>query len=611
MPSFRRSVISSSLTLAFLAGASLTISGCVITNGDGDETGTTAGTGSQATSTAGGTQGSGSNATGSGTGDNTGNPGGGLGNCDRTLAPTQTVKGRVDQDTTWSGVVLLEGQVRVGEDVTLTILPGTTVLAKPGSGLEVGYLTPNATFIANGTADQPIHVCGMSPGKGTWGGIQLNRSGSNLSSIAYLSIADAGVAGQAALNLAAQVKIDTVSVENCGGDGVWATSWSPASTGLSVTGCDAPVRLKDEVALNHFPKDGVLTGNTKDMVLLDFARISVDVTMSKLAVPYLQLEDMLHEAQAVWTIDPGVQYKVSADRKLQAGYLGNKTTVQWKGTAGEPIVFSGETEAAGSWKGIELAAGTTSNSEVSGVMIKHAGGSSTPSLTVNEPITLADVGVEDGKMGIEIGSKGLSESSARLSVLRVADHPIKIKPQAITSVPGGGTFTDNAKNSVYVESGSLDKDGTISALPIPYHMSGDFRTSGGIKLTVEAGANFEMSPDSKIEFGYLGGEDTITAVGTAAAPIVFKGAESKAGFWKHIYVGRSVTSNSKFDFVTISDGGQGPSPLLELQMSLPVTNSTFKKSAGWGIRRREDNSLDYETSNTFEEVPSGNVVVKD
>lgn len=521
-----------------------------------------------------------------------------------------TVGGRIEQDTVWSGVVKVDSQVRVTDGATLTILPGTTVIAKPGSGIEVGYLSPNSTFIANGTADKPILICGMSPGKGTWGGIQLNRSGTNLSSMAYLSISDAGVSGQAALNLAAQVKIDTVSVENCGGDGVWATSWSPASSGLSVTGCDAAVRLKDEVALNHFPVDGVLKGNAKDMVLLDFNRIAEDVTISKLDVPYLQLQDMLHEAQAVWTINPGVHYKVSADRKLQAGYLGNKTTVVWKGTAGEPIVFSGETETAGSWKGIEISNGTTSNSELSAVMIKHAGGSSAPSLKVDAPVSLMDIGIEDGKLGLDIGSQGLAEGSARISVLRVADHPITVKANSITGVPAGGTFTDNGKNSVRVEGGPLKHDGTIAALPIPYAMTGDFRTEGGVKLTLEAGVNIEMSPDTKITFGYLGGEDTITAVGTAAAPIVFRGAESKAGFWKYITVGRSVTSNSKFDYVTVSDGGQGPSPLVELEMSLPITNSSFKKSAGWGIRRKADNTLDYETSNTFEEVASGKVVEK-
>lgn len=615
MSSRNRSAIPSCLTLALLAGASVTASGCIITNGDGDGDGDTNGTESTTaatpTTTAGGSQpgGSGTGGTG-GTGDNTGNPGGGLGTCDRNLTPTMTVGGRIQQDTVWSGVVQIDSQVRVTEDSTLTVLPGTTIIAKPGSGIEVGYLSPNSTFIANGTAEQPIHICGMSPGKGTWAGIKLNRSGTNLSSMAYVTVADAGVSGAAALNLAAQVKMDTVSVENCGGDGVWATSWSPASKGLSVTGCDASVRLKDAEALNHFPIDGVLTGNAKDMVMLDFNRISVDVTMPDLGVPYYQIQDILHAAQATWTIHPGVQYTVAADRKIMSGYLGAKSSLMWKGEVGKPIVFSGETQSAGSWKGIELAQGTATNSELSLVMIKHAGGSSAPALKVDVAMTIKDVGIEDGKLGMAIGVNGLGENSARISVLRVADHPIKVHPKAWTTVPGGGTFTDNAKNTVLVESGGLNRSGTISALPIPYRLGGDFRTEGGIELTFEPGVTVEMSADAKITFGYLSGEDTVTAVGTAAAPIVFKGAESNAGYWKGLYVGRSVTSNSKFDFVTFSDGGNGTSALIELDASVPVTNSTFKKSAGWGIRKRADNTLDYETSNTFEEIASDNVSTK-
>lgn len=598
-------------TLTLLAGASLSMAGCIISSGGGDETGTTQGatqgSGTTVTATTGSGPSGSTNSTSSGPGDATGTSGVDLGSCDRSLTPTITAPSRIEQDAVWSGVVQIDGAVQVSKGATLTIQPGTTILAKPGARIEIGYLSETSTLIANGTAEQPIRACGTVPAKGSWGGIGLNPSSTNLSSMAFVSIENAGAAGAAALNLEAQLKLNTVTVRDCAGDGVWATSFGAASSELTVTGCDTPVRLKHADSLSHFPVGGALAGNARDVVAIDFDRIETEVKMHKLSVPYLQLQDLKHTAQANWTIAPGVQYKVSADRKITAGYLSNKTTVNWKGTEQEPIVFSGETPTAGFWKGIWVEDGTVTTSEISGIVIEHAGGSDSSALWIDAPVIVKDIMLQDSIWGLSIGESGLGAGSARVSAKRMAQYPIVVATPALVSTPAGGMFTELAKGAVLVKEGRLNRSGTIPALPIPYRVEGDLLTQGGVELTIAPGVTMEVSADAKIEFGYLGAEDTITAVGTLSTPIVFKGVESTAGFWEGIDVGDSVTSNSKFEFVTVSDGGKGPGALLDLGMPLKVTNSTFKNSAGWGIRRKSDNTVDYVTSNLFENVASGNV----
>lgn len=598
--------LSKSLSLAgltFAAGAALTLSGCVIsTNNEPGGTGTGTGTGSSAAAPSGG----GGTASGS---TDTSQTGGGAAVCDRAAVPATTVSKAVTADAVWSGVVLLDGNITVGSGAKLTISPGTTILASPGASLQVGYLNSKSALIANGTAQNPIHFCGKTATAGSWAGIELTSSTTSLNSLSYVTIEDAGQAQGAALELNATAKVNSLTVKNSAGDGVHAAAFTAGSDKLTVTTCEAPVRLTSQAALTNFPVGGQLTGNKKDMVLMDFSSVTTDVTQRKLDIPYLQLQSISH-GEGTWTMEPGVQHKVAADRRLEVGYLSAKSTLAWNGTAAAPIVFSGETESAGSWRGILIKSSTTTNSKLSFVKVKHGGGSSEPSIHALAAVSLMDVSIEDAAMGLEIGNPGLAQGSTKVSVARVTDHPIVAEAKALTSMPVGGTFADNAKNTIKVKGGNIDKAGTIPAMPISYYLSSDLSTGGSIALTIAAGTTFEMGADTAVQFGYLGAADTVTAVGTQAAPIVFKGATNTAGFWKGIRVQRSVTSNSKFDYVQVSDAGQGPTGQLELDATVSVKNSKFSNSPGWGIRHKSSDTSDYKTSNTFEGNASGDVAAK-
>lgn len=73
--------------------------------------------------------------------------------------PVTTVSTDVTSNTTWSGVIELDGIVRVKDGATLTIQPGTFIKAKPrtdGSATGVLVITKTGKINAVGTATQPI-----------------------------------------------------------------------------------------------------------------------------------------------------------------------------------------------------------------------------------------------------------------------------------------------------------------------------------------------------------------------------------------------------------------------------------------------------------------------
>ena len=95
----------------------------------------------------------------------------------------QTVSGTLEADETWSGTVVLEGDVWVPTGVTLTISPGTTIKMEPLQDANqtsykghVELVVDGGILAATGTAQAPIQFLSNAsiPEPGDWGGIQVN-----------------------------------------------------------------------------------------------------------------------------------------------------------------------------------------------------------------------------------------------------------------------------------------------------------------------------------------------------------------------------------------------------------------------------------------------------
>lgn len=100
-------------------------------------------------------------------------------------SPNQTISTNITSNTTWTAgnVYLLQGQIYVKNNATLTIEPGTIIMgdkAVQGSGL---FITKGAKLMAVGTESAPIvftsNQAAGSRSAGDWGGIIMLGKGAN------------------------------------------------------------------------------------------------------------------------------------------------------------------------------------------------------------------------------------------------------------------------------------------------------------------------------------------------------------------------------------------------------------------------------------------------
>jgi hypothetical protein len=523
--------------------------------------------------------------------------------CASRSATNATIVERVvNGDTTWSGTVYLEDNVQIVDGATLTIAPGTNVIMGPDASVDIGWNGSTATLKAAGTEAQPIRFCGEQGDAGFWRGIIVERNVTSNSQLHHVLISDAGASPEA-LNLAADIDVQTVQVRNAQRDGVRAQDFRAGSREISVEGVGGtPIIFTHANAIENFPMGGRFEHNGKNVAALDFTFIDSNVRFRDLGIPYQQ-EGELQIQVADVVIDPAVHYLLGPDASIQVGWNGNAATFTAAGTSDGPIVFDGTSSEPGFWKGINVVRKVTSNSKLSNVEIRHAGGNGVYALEVSAPITLDGVLLSDNDAGAHIAAQGLDKASKNLTITKGEQRPLTVEPDALVSLPEGGAFTGNEVDEIGIEGGSYQTTGTVPNLGVPFRVL-DSITTLVSSLTLSAGSEFIMTADSSLEIGWNGNAATLIAVGTAAKPIRFVGAEATAGYWAGLLLDRNVRTDSKLDYVEISHGKDA---CLTLASSVAVTHSKFAACSGYGILRNAADSRDYETGNTFTDVASGHV----
>jgi hypothetical protein len=516
----------------------------------------------------------------------------------RSTATATLVNSTISEDTTWSGTVLVQGDVDV-VGATLSIAAGTHVIFAADASLEVGWNSSAATLLANGTAAAPVTFCGQTGDAGYWKGLIVGDNVTTNSFLRNVLIADAGGDAQA-LRLDAAVELSDVQVENSARVGVRASAFGQDSARLSVTDtAGVAVTLTSPAALSPFPLGGEFTGNTDNSIHLDFDSLSELTVVHDAGIPYV-LESAVDVSEgAELTFEAGVEVRFEADAGLDIGWNSGDVVVHVEGTSEEPVLFRGVTEEAGYWEGISIGNNVRTSSTLSHLVIRHAGGGDAAALRIEAAIHLDEVRLEQNARGAWIGAQGLAAAASHLSITSTEGVPLTVQPDALVTLPTLSTFTGNTTDHIAIEAGDFHAVGSVPNLGVPYRVLGDISTMESSAMTIAAGTSFIMTADSGIEFGWNSGQAEIHAEGTDADPIRFIGLEPSAGYWAGLTVGSGVLSSSKFDYVRIENGG--PS-CLTLQQEIDVTHSSFNQCGTFGIRRSAEYVTDYEATNTFTDM---------
>ncbi len=165
------------------------------------------------------------------------------------VAPAE-VEGTVKTDTTWSGEVLVVGDVLVPEGVTLTVAPGTKVMfsASESSKIEPVFLSMQTEImvrgrlVVKGEAGNPVTFTAApealntkKPERGDWGGLIFDGPGASGSSVSNARFDGADTA-VAAYN--SSPSIAGCRFKDCRYGIVCMGKSAPKVTGSVVTGCE-------------------------------------------------------------------------------------------------------------------------------------------------------------------------------------------------------------------------------------------------------------------------------------------------------------------------------------------------------------------------------------
>lgn len=322
-------------------------------------------------------------------------------------------RGDVEGDEVWSanaGPHIVEQDVNVRGGATLTIEPCAEVRIRAGKNLHVAYpSTPNmGTLIAQGTADEPIHISGEDGAR--WGALIVHGPGT--ARLAHVTLENGG-SNSFGLNATIEGRgdnengadpllfVDNVTVRDSLGPGVYlrnGASFMEDSQSLVVTesGDDAtPYPLVVEEHAIHSLPSGTYTGNRKDEILIDpvggsssSEGLVEDATMRDLGVPYhignsdvdvFLIGGRADKQLVTLTIEAGVVLKFEPETRLavQRTTSDEPSTAALRvlGTADAPVVF---TSAApdpepGDWVGLWFGGVPSEHNVIDHARIEFAG----------------------------------------------------------------------------------------------------------------------------------------------------------------------------------------------------------------------------------------------
>ena len=213
---------------------------------------------------------------------------------------------------------------------------------------------------------------------------------------------------------------------------------------------------------------------------------------------------------------------------------------------------------------------------------------------------LKDIPIDGGAGGLDAGSVDTSvvdTSIADTSLPSIPDAsvdsalPVDTVP-AIPDAPGSGPEVSavvDAGSACSVEAGALTLSSTISVnttlvAGCVYKVTTNIYIDAVAVLTVQPGARVEFAQGAGLQV-----DGALNAVGTAANPIVFTGAQPTPGYWDGIYFYVTIDNRNVLDHVTVEYAGyaamySGVVANVALYKSkVQITNSTLRNGLGFGL----------------------------
>lgn len=515
------------------------------------------------------------------------------------------IRGTINTDSVLTKIATTGADYLVTGTVTmnaqLTIAPGVIIEFADNQGLAIGT---QGTLVAVGTTTNPIVLTGQQKSSGFWKGIEL-ESNNVMNEITFVTVEYGGSGGFDGANLlsnlvvqeSGKVKITNSNFTNSAGYGIYTRSLEselPEFTNNTLTDNEAPIMTR----INHyhyFDASSDYSGNTDDYIDSYWSNqdVTEDVTWNALNVPF-RLANNVEEIISDLVVSPGFEMIAQPNSGIEVVNAGSMSAV---GTMTDPIIFRGEQDVDGYWKGLLFGSNNTDN-ELTYVNISNGGEEGFDGANLKTNIMVEGSGRVKitNTTSSKSGGYGLYTRSLESALPDFADNtftendaPVMTRINHYHFYDSNSDYTGNTDDYIdsYWSNSDVTENVTWQALNVPFRMANNVEEIVS-DVVINAGAQFLGQPNGGLEVNPGG---SMTANGTAGAPVIFEGEQNVTGYWKGLRFLSNTTDND-LDNVIVSNGGEegfdGGNRKANIEVGasgrLNLTNSTISLSGGFGVR---------------------------
>lgn len=455
--------------------------------------------------------------------------------------------------------------------------PGTGVTDEPGTAPSSGVPTDDLTGIDDGTVE--AHIRGLDGEVLVGSSITLDGSGSTNTTEEDMTFS--WTVRERPTGSVADVADATAEV----------TSFTP----------DRPGEYRIRLVVRAGEFEGVdnlvfETAGCPDAVVISGGTISSDEVWASQggACPAYVVEGNV-SVRAELRIEAGTTILFRDDAAISVESGG---ALRAEGTADAPIILRGTEDERGWWRGVRFETNRPTN-RLAFVTIDGAGSAALHNttepagLTVGRSSRTAGVRITDSTFTNNAGyglfaHGGSSFNAFERNTFTDNDAPMAISPTHLVQLDTESVFTGNDRDMVDVGSGTLDDEGTIPSLDVPYRSAGF--TLDDEEITIAPGTTFIMRDSTSVVVD----DAVIIMDGTADAPIVFRGAELESGWWNGVFIEDTQHPQNRMSHVIIEHGGREafhgttePAALTIGRSSrtagIAIDNLILRESEGYGL----------------------------
>jgi len=522
-------------------------------------------------------------------------------------------------DTTLqAGTYLATSSVSVSNGATLTLEPGVTIIFQQGKEMTV---QSTGRLSAVGTSTSPIVLTGEEAIRGHWGGLRFNQSNSLINRLEYVTIEygggywDANLVVSGSSSSEARVDVVNCTLQQSESYGLYINEYGvvPEFSGNTITSNTLGAAQMAADGAGYLDDTSTYVGNDEDIVAIWGSSVDSDATWPGIDAVYSATGTIT--VDAALTLDPAVSIEFASGTQMNIDTDGSLIAI---GTVDDPILLTGVEQVRGYWGGLRFNQTNAPDNQLDYVTIEYGGGYWEANLHITGSASYAcQVAVtnctlqESDAYGLYCNEYATITAFSGNTLTANTSGAAQLDADCAGYLDDTSTYVGNDSDVVEIWGSWVNSAATWPAIDASYFCDGSITVDAaltiapGATILFDAGAN--MSVDSS---------GSLTAVGTAALPIMFSGGQEVAGYWGGLRINQSNSPSNQLDYVTIEYGGGYWEANLYIvgSSSYPaqatVTNCHISDSGEWGIivdTAYATVNADIDTANTFANNASGDV----